>query len=478
MARIRSVGWRSARWYGQPAAVGAPAGALLPLPGSQASATSGLVAGDKPLVAGALDERYLVAQWPWQGVRWSLSYVAFLAYVFVVTSYTLPIGTAAMLAALGGIFLGERVRVTNAGVLLLVFLGVGTISYLGSEWRQFTSDGWSDLAKMLLVFLSAQVILDSKERLRFFIFFYLAVFAFYPIRGSLFNYFIYHETVEGRAVWNQQFADPNDLAALLLFPMSLALGLITVERNKQLRLLAMGALFFIPFVLALAQSRGAMLAFMGGGGLLFLRNRRARKMMLLGASVVGIVFATLAPDQLWKRMSSLEQIGAHGEAAQKVDEGSMEQRLEIWKVATVVIMEHPVLGVGPSSYPFANVFAARNPEVLRTAGGLRDAHSTYFTLMAEYGVFGFALWIGAVLLVLIKADRARRLIEGRLPRHAQQLLLAEVGLVSWGIAAVFGTWIIGPFTYIGLATLWALAEVAEKNAADVGIVGRALQPRA
>ncbi|MBV6521924.1 MAG: hypothetical protein MNPFHGCM_02068 [Gemmatimonadaceae bacterium] len=467
MARVRSVGWRSARWYGTPATAGAPSLAVQQLPATPGAAPG--VNSEQPAGTGVLDERYLVSQWPWVGVRWSLAYIAFLTYVFVVTSYTLPIGTAAMLAVLFGCFLGERVRLTPVGVMLCLFLVVGGISYAGSDWKPFTNEILSDLAKMVLVFLSAQVVLDSKERLRFFLFFYLFAFAFYPIRGSLFNYFIYHETVEGRAVWNQQFADPNDLAALLLLPMSLGLGLLTVERNKKLRFLAMGSLIFIPFVLALAQSRGAMLAFLAGAGLLFLRNKRAQKMMLVGAGVIAIVFVTLAPDQLWKRMSSLEQVGAKGAAAQAVDEGSMEQRLEIWKVSTIVIKEHPVLGVGPGSYPFAHVFAARDPEVLDTAGGLRDAHSTYFTLMAEYGVIGFAIWIGFVLMILKKADGARRRLEKRLPRHAQQLLMAEIGLISWGIAAVFGTWIIGPFTYIGLAILWAMAESGEKLAVDMGI---------
>ncbi|MEP7343641.1 MAG: O-antigen ligase family protein [Gemmatimonadaceae bacterium] len=473
MARVRSVGWRSARWYGEPTAAAGTAVLTPAIPGPSGSAVAGFTAEDKPLAAGALDERYLVAKWPWQGVRWSISYVAFLLYAFVVTTYTLPIGTATMVAVLLGIVMGERLRITAAGWMYIGFFLIATIAFALSDWKAFTTEGFTALGKMMIVFLAAQMVLDSKERLRFFIFFYLAAFAFYPIRGALFNYFIYHETVQGRAIWNQQFADPNDLSDLLLVPFSLALGLIAVERNKQLRFLAMGALVFIPFVLALAQSRGAMLAFIGGAGLIFLRNKRARKMMLVGAAVIGIVFATLAPDALWERMSSLKQIEAKGDAALQADAGSMEQRLEIWKVAVVVIAQHPVLGVGPGSYPFAHVFAARDPNVLKTAGGLRDAHSTYLTLLAEYGPFGFAFWVGAAVLVLIKAKRARTLIERQLPRHAQQLLLAEVGIITLAMAAVFGTWVVAPFTYFELAILWALAESAENNARELGIGRRA-----
>lgn len=469
MARVRSVGWRSARWYGEPAAAGAPAGAVPALPGPTGSAVAGFQADDKPLAAGVLDERYLVAKWPWQGVQWSLSYVAFLMYVFVVTSYTLPLGTATMVATMLGIFMGERIRFTPAGAMLALFYVIATVAFIGSDWKEFTSEQWVDMAKILVVFFAAQIVLDTKERVRFFVFFYLGVFALYPVRGAIFNYFIYHATEQGRVGWNQLFENPNDISALLLFPFALALGLISVERNKQLRTLAMGALICIPLVLALAQSRGAMLAFMGGGALFFMRNKRARMMMLVGAAVVSLVFVTLAPQGLWQRMSSLEQVTAKGQAAALADEGSMEQRLEIWKVSVVVIAQHPIVGVGPGSYPFAHVFAARDPEVLKTAGGLRDAHSTYFTILAEYGIFGFAVWMAAIFIVLAKAKRVRTLIENQLPRHAQQLLLAEIGMISYGAAAVFGTYVTFPFTYIQLAIIWGLAESAEKVAKELGI---------
>jgi O-antigen ligase len=404
-------------------------------------------------------------------VGWSLGYVGFLMYVFVVTSYALPIGTVTMVAALIGVFTGERTRVTAVGAMYIVFFGIATISYVGSDWRDFTSEPWTSLGKLLLVFFVAQVVLNTKERVRFFIFFYLGTFALYPVRGAIFNYFIYHATEQGRVGWNQLFENPNDISALLLFPFALALGLISVERNKQLRFLAMGALICIPLVLALAQSRGSMIALMIGALLFFMRNRRARMMMLVGASVVGIVFATLAPSELWTRMGSLEQATAKGQAAKDADKGSMEQRLEIWKVSILVIEQHPVVGVGPGAYSFAHVFAARDPGVLRTAGGLRDAHSTYFTVMAEYGVFGFLAYIGAALMVLSKSKRARKLIENQLPRNAQQLLLAEIGIISFAAAAVFGTYVVIPFTYLQLAIVWGLAEVAQKNARELGIGG-------
>lgn len=465
MARSRNVGWRSARFYGEPASAGAAGTLTRALP----SPTGIEAAGSTAVPGGLIDEHLLVAKWPWEGVNWSLGYVGFLAYVWVVTTYTLPIGTATMIAAILGAFLGDRPRLTQSGVLFLLFFGVCTISFLGSDWKVFTLEFWTGIAKLLLVFAVAQIVLNTRERVRFFVFFYLGTFALYPVRGAIFNYFLYHATEQGRVGWNNLFENPNDISALLLFPFGLALGLVSVERNKTLRYLAMGALICIPLVLALAQSRGAMLSFMGGVVLFFLQNKRARMMMIGGAAVVTIVFATLAPDQLWKRLSTLEEAAGAGSLAAADDLGSAEQRFEIWKVSVVVIAQNPIIGVGPGSYPFAHVFAARDPEVLRTAGGLRDAHSTYFTLAAEFGIFGFALYMGAGLVVWLKSRRVRERIQARMPRHAQQLLLAEIGLISYAASAVFGTYIIFPFTYIQLAIVWGLAEMAELNANELGV---------
>lgn len=470
MARGRSVGWRSAKWYGPPAAQAAvgPAVGALPRPRGTAAPDT---ADSAP--AGVLDERLLVAQWPWQGVHWSLAYFAFLVYVFVITSYTLPLGTVAMSTALIGLFAGERIRFTPAGGLYLVWFAIGTVAYLGSSWKPFTGESYTGILKIMLVFFAAQIVLNSRERIRFFVFFYLGVIALYPVRGALFNYFIYHATEGGRVGWNNIFENPNDISALILFPFALSVGLIYVERNKVLRFLSMGALICIPLVLALAQSRGAMLAFMGGGGIFFIRNKRARKLMLIGTGVVALVFATLAPQQLWERLSSLEQATSSGNLAAANDAGSAQQRWDIWKVSIQVIKAHPVFGVGPGSYPFEHVFAARDPsmrQVASMAGGLRDAHSTYFTLMAEYGVFGFLVYIAAAVTVWYKSRSVRLRIQAQMPQHAQQLLLAEIGMLMFGAAAVFGTFINLVFTYLQHAIVWALAEAAEMNAKELGVI--------
>jgi O-antigen ligase len=470
MARGRSAGWRSARWNAPSVAAGGGGAGVGALPAPAGSRARALPAPAEEAPAGALDERFLVSQWPWQGVQWSLAYICFLAYVFVITSYTIPVGTLTMVLALMGVFLGERIRFTAAGLLYAVFFAIGTIAFLGSSWKPFTQEIYTGIAKIMLVFFVAQIVLSSRERIRFFVFFYLGAIALYPVRGALFNYFLYHATEGGRVGWNNIFENPNDISALILFPFALAVGLISVERNKTLRLLAMGALICIPLVLALAQSRGALLAFIGGGAVFFIRNKRARKMMLVGTSVVALVFATLAPNQLWKRMSSLEQATSSGNLAAANDAGSAEQRWEIWKVSLLVIKSHPVFGVGPGSYPFEHVFASRDPTILQGAGGLRDAHSTYFTLAAEYGLFGFLVYMAAGAVVWHRSRSVRVLIQDKMPRHAQQLLLAEIGLIMFAAAAVFGTFIGLVFTYLQHAIVWGLADAAEQSAKDLGVI--------
>ena len=69
------------------------------------------------------------------------------------------------------------------------------------------------------------------QQIRFFLAFWLACFAFYPVRGALFNYYLYHENLFGRAIWNYIFSNPNDLAAFCILQLSMALGLYAIEEQ-------------------------------------------------------------------------------------------------------------------------------------------------------------------------------------------------------------------------------------------------------
>src|SRR5439155_25375577 len=125
-------------------------------------------------------------KWPWKGVQWTLTYVGFLGYVFASTTYRFAIGDVSIVCALLGLLLQkEPLRIPGLlkgrGLLILW-------SMVGYSMTQFPALVYARLEvviKLWLIALVAANALRTREQLRFFLTFWLACFAFYPVRGAL-----------------------------------------------------------------------------------------------------------------------------------------------------------------------------------------------------------------------------------------------------------------------------------------------------
>jgi len=238
----RQRGWRSARWSTEG---GNPGAATLPLP-APGRVTAGRARGRAPAAFGVFRN-----EWPWQGVQWSLGYIAFLGYIVSIITYALPIGSASMIVAMLAITLGGKDRWNVPMSTILPFAGFVLIAFLGFRVTRFTSfrfNGWqpiTDLVKVMIIFFVAISVLSTWERVRFFIFVYLGAFGLYPVRGAIFNFFIYHASTQGRVSWNFIFENPNDFSTLVLLPLALALAAFHVEPNKWVKRAAMVGLGLI-----------------------------------------------------------------------------------------------------------------------------------------------------------------------------------------------------------------------------------------
>ena len=138
------------------------------------------------------------------------------------------------------------------------------------------------------------------------------------------------------------------------------------------------------------------------------------------------------------------------------DQGSAEQRWQIWQTSVLIIRDHPLAGVGLGSY--GRVQEAYSPEL-----GTLDTHSTYLNLAAEVGLPGLLLFLGVVALPLIHAERVRRRIKQVRPRSAEHLYLLELGLLGFLVAGIFASYARLTFLYVHLAILWGSAEVYRRG---------------
>jgi probable O-glycosylation ligase (exosortase A-associated) len=399
-----------------------------------------------------------------RGVQWSPAYVAFLVYVFVITTYRLPLGTESMLTALVLLPLERRpLRLPPPVMLALAFLawafvGWGTSSYPDAVWKQL-----NELAKICGVMFVAVNVLSTRERVRFFMLAFLGFFAFYPVRGALFSYFIYGGNVEGRAAWNYVYANPNDMASLCILPLSFAAGMLMTERQRWVRYCALAGAVVLPFVILLTQSRGAFIA-LAVVALIILKGQKGRRgKIILLAGAAAVVIAIAAPSSVWERLGTITKVTSAESAATVNDEGSARQRLEIWRVARTIFAENPVTGVGLGAYPFAHYVYAQRATFDRTALGRRDTHSTYLNLLAETGIVGFILFFSMVTVSMREAELVRRRAKQSHPARAAQLFYMEVGLVGYFVAGIWGSYSMMVLTYLYLAVLYSTARTLSEE---------------
>jgi probable O-glycosylation ligase (exosortase A-associated) len=417
--------------------------------------------------------RDLVAS-PFKGIEWSLSYIAFIVYVFATTSFRLPLGTAsvAMIAAIVTLPLERtRIRFPSAIVFAAGLAAWAFIGWTTTEYPALVYDKISEFSKIIAIAFVGVNVLTTRQRLRFFLIALLATFLAYPVRGTLITYAA-GSTMAGRATWNYTYSNPNDLATLCLLQLALALGVLQVERQRMVRLLAWAGVILLPIVIILTQSRGALIALGALAVLLGRKYWRHGKAILGAAAIAGLIYM-VAPDSAWQRFSTLKET-----SQDKVDrnrsmaEGSTVQRLEIWKVARTIVAENPITGVGMGAYPQAHFKYSQRTQFDPIALGKRDTHSTYLNLMAETGIPGFLLFAGILIATLRGAHRARRQSAGRFPDLAAQLFYLEVGLYGFLVAGIWGSYGELAPTYLYIAILCAVTMVMTHD-----VAGQRLLPR-
>lgn len=400
---------------------------------------------------------------PVKGVKWSFGYLTFLFYILVITTYRIPAGTEAMVLALVALpFQSGRLRVPPLLALLGAFIVWCAIGYVTSPYRETVWDAVLDDGKIWLIALVTVNALRTRPQLRLFLLFFLGCFALYPVRGALFNYFIYNERLLGRAHWNFIYANPNDLAAFCLLQLSIAAGLLVTEPKGWTRRAALAGIAVLPFLILLTQSRGAVIA-LAVFSLFAFASQRLKLRRVLLALIIGAGVVVAAPSSVWTRMQGLRNATDTSNLSAVDAEGSAEQRYEIWRVASAIIADHPVSGVGRGAYKLAHQAYASRSEFKPIAAGYRDTHSTYLNLLAETGVVGFLLFVGLVTVTLVDARRTRRRCRRLFPRAALQLKFLELGLVTYLIAAVFGSVSHLVFTHLYLAIVYGATQVLKQE---------------
>ncbi|MGJ8669992.1 MAG: O-antigen ligase family protein [Oceanococcus sp.] len=246
--------------------------------------------------------------------------------------------------------------------------------------------------------------------------------------------------------------DPNDLAVVLLFPLSFALALAATRRSPWfLRLLGILSAGLICWAILATQSRGGMLGVLAVCGVLGWQRVKNKVLLVAVSAVLASVLYAAS--------------GIGDRATVQRGEGdvdlSAQGRLNAWEAAVSMAVDHPLTGVGLNMY-LGNYYLYTP----HWDGRAHAVHSSWFGVLGETGFIGLLLFIALNLTVTKRAwkmDSGLRQTEG-IPLSVllmSQALLA--GLVGNMVSGTFLTHaFLWPF-YILLALTIALYRYVETN---------------
>jgi O-antigen ligase len=176
------------------------------------------------------------------------------------------------------------------------------------------------------------------------------------------------------------FADPNDLAMILVAGVVIALWSAADPAAGILRFLGLPLVGLFGYAIYATQSRGGLLALMGA--LLALCHAR------WGWKRAALIAAVALPLLLVVFKGRITNFDAG------MGEGTGRSRVELWSEGLQAFKQQPLFGIGAGNYA-------------EEAGQV--AHNSFVHAFTELGFFGGALFLGTFVAALVMLYRLRQL---------------------------------------------------------------------
>ncbi|KJG11529.1 oligosaccharide repeat unit polymerase [Photobacterium kishitanii] len=181
--------------------------------------------------------------------------------------------------------------------------------------------------------------------------------------------------------------DPNDLALVLMFPISFSIALLlTHQVSWPYRLFGLIVTIILFCAVIFTQSRGGLLGIIAVFGIYGLQRVKSKILLISSAAITGIILFTIA---------GIADRTSGGSAEVGIDESSMG-RLYAWQAAFKMAIANPLSGVGLSNF-YPNFFFFTS-----YWDGMNHAvHSTWLSVLAETGFIGLGIFV-SLIIILIK----------------------------------------------------------------------------
>lgn len=229
--------------------------------------------------------------------------------------------------------------------------------------------------------------------------------------------------------------DNNSLATAVLMIIPLLLYLIQYSAWRPAKLAFIGLLAFSVLCVIGTYSRGGFIGMVILAGM-FVRNSRRKLRSIVVVVLAGALVVTLAPESWYARLNTLN----HGA------DDSFMQRVTVWKVSTLIALDHPIFGGGlhaVQTWPVWTAYAARLPSLAWIDTPPPDpfpraAHSSYFEVLGDLGFTGLAVFLLLLVVAVLDCSRILRLCRRRpdLVWAADLARMLQVTVVIYAVTTI------------------------------------------
>jgi putative inorganic carbon (HCO3(-)) transporter len=259
--------------------------------------------------------------------------------------------------------------------------------------------------------------------------------------------------------------ETNRFAQTMLMLIPLGIFRFIDEKSLTMRALAAISTALITLAVVFTFSRGAAVGL--GALMLALMALRLIQFRHVLAMLLVLVLVLVAFPQYANRVGSLAAVASvtSGGGTSAID-NSLLSRVTETLSAGLVMVDHPILGVGPDMFPFYYQQYAEIVGILVKNGAAREAHNLYLGVGAELGVIGLVVFLIIAYLTLRMLLLARRRSLIRRPDLERLTTPYLLALMTYYVTGMFLHLSFIRFYWLMLAVAGAAAVITLRETAD------------
>lgn len=256
--------------------------------------------------------------------------------------------------------------------------------------------------------------------------------------------------------------DPNDLAALIVATLPIAVIQIQTTKSRLWKLFCFGGAITSLIGIIATQSRGGFVGLIIVVIFAFITKVQgfSKKRLTALAVIMGIFFVMQAGTEYKERISTIF------EDVSSLQAGS--GRMMVWKRGLVMSVDHPILGVGP--YCFSSAYGRYlesgkfKGDIWRGAstGKWNVAHNSFLQVLVEMGIPGFLIFMAMIIYTFKNFKRLKIFYsEGKISERLEsQVIALEMALAGYLACAFFLSNAYGSTMYLIFILSGAMISIA------------------